>query len=318
MEAFKTVSLSDRIRYIVINARGEKELRVVAGVERDIYPSAWKEILDALCREERERVLFVRHDLYLNEWNSIAKILVKGFMDTKYFPLRLCKAFIIYVLYEEVNNHCFIKSFLNYVTPMESKIVEAALRETPPQIYDDDNFLYMLDRVNCKSRVTIMNVYRVILEISEQELVQKPYIMLCSWKKCLSALKTFTEFSTVFNFDDYYWHILPTNRNVTKLIQSDPTNVNERDALGVLKQYIQGLDEPFLRKFLKYCTGSYVILVDKIAAEFVACTTIVRRPIVHTCAPMIELPSPYASYCEFREEMQNILNTCDNWGIDIT
>ena len=131
------------------------------------------------------------------------------------------------------------------------------------------------------------------------------------------ALKTFSEFSTVFNVDDYYRYILPTNRNVIKLIQSNPTNRNERDALGFLKQYIQGLDEPLLRKFLKYCTGSDVILVDKIAVEFVACSTIARRPIVHTCAPMMELPSSYASYCEFREEMQNILNACDNWGIDI-
>ena len=68
---------------------------------------------------------------------------------------------------------------------------------------------------------------------------------------------------------------------------------------------------------MKYCTGSYVILVDKIAVEFVARTTIARWPIVHTCAPIMELPSSYASYCEFREEMQNILNACDNWGIGI-
>ena len=210
-----------------------------------------------------------------------------------------------------------LRPFLNYVTPIESKIDEAALRGNPPQIYDDDDFLYILDQFNCKSRVTIMNVYWVILEIAKQELVQKPYIMLCSWKKCLSALKTFSEFSTVFYVDDYYRHILPTNRNVIKLIQSDPTNRNERDALGFLKQYIRGLDEPFLRKCLKYCTGSDVILVDKIAVEFVACPAIARRPIVHTCAPMMELPSSYASYCEFREEMQNIPNACDNWGIDI-
>ena len=69
---------------------------------------------------------------------------------------------------------------------------------------------------------------------------------------------------------------------------------------------------------MKYCTGSDVILVDKIAVEFVACSTIARRPIVHTCALMMELPSSsYASHCEFREEIQNILNACNNWGIGI-
>ena len=157
-----------------------------------------------------------------------------------------------------------------------------------------------------------MNVYGVILEIAKQELGQKSYIMLCSWKKCLSALKTLTEFSTVFKIDDYYRHILPTNRNIIKLIQSNPANGNERDALGFLKQYVRGLDEPFSRKYLKYSTGSDVLLVDKIAVKLVACTTIAGRPIVHTCALIMELPSSYASYCEFREiaNCEFIANLC--------
>ena len=94
-------------------------------------------------------------------------------MDTKYFPLQLCKVFNSYVLFGEVNNDCFIKSFLNYVTPMESKNFQAALQGNPPQIYDDYDFLNILDRFNCKSRVTIMNIYGVILKIAKQELVQK-------------------------------------------------------------------------------------------------------------------------------------------------
>ena len=73
------------------------------------------------------------------------------------------------------------------------------------------------------------------------------------------VLETFqmslAEFSTVFHVDDYYLHILPTNRNVIKLIQSDPTNGNERNVLGFHKQHIRSLDKPLLRKFLKYCTG---------------------------------------------------------------
>ena len=131
----------------------------------------------------------MRHDLYMNEWNSIAKILVKGFMDIKYFPLRLCKAFIIHVLFGEVKKWSFYQIFNYVVTPMELKFVKAALRVIPPQIYDNNDFLDILDWFNCKSGVTIMNVYGIILEITKQESRQKPYIMLCSWRKCLSALK---------------------------------------------------------------------------------------------------------------------------------
>ena len=50
LEAFKTVSLSDTIRFIVINVRGEKEPDVGVGVEKDIYESGWKEILDGFCK----------------------------------------------------------------------------------------------------------------------------------------------------------------------------------------------------------------------------------------------------------------------------
>ena len=67
VEAFKTVSLSDAIRFIIINAGGEKEPGNGTGVERDIYSSAWKEILDGFCIGKIERVPFVRHDLYINE-----------------------------------------------------------------------------------------------------------------------------------------------------------------------------------------------------------------------------------------------------------
>ena len=90
-EAFKTVSLSDTIRFIIINARGEKEPGVDAGVERDIYSLP--------CIGKRERVPFARHDLYINEWNSIAKMLVKGFMDRKYFRCNFAKhlSFMFYL-----------------------------------------------------------------------------------------------------------------------------------------------------------------------------------------------------------------------------
>ena len=76
---------------------------------------------------------------------------------------------------------------------------------------------------------------------------------------------------------------------IIKLIQLDPTNGKK------------GMHEPFFRTFLKHCTGSDVILVDKIPKEFVSCSIVAQQPTVHTCDPM----------------MENFLNACDNWGVDI-
>lgn len=128
-----------------------------------------------MCVGHTERVPFVRHDFDLNKWNSIATILVKGYYNTKYFPMQVCKAFIMYCLFGNVQNDNLIQSFLNSLTPMASGKKNC--------LFEDEEFLDILDRINCKSRVTIMNVYGVILDIARQELIQRPYLMVCSWKK---------------------------------------------------------------------------------------------------------------------------------------
>ena len=61
-------------------------------------------------------------------------------------------------------------------------------------------------------------------------------MMLCFWKKCLDALKTFTEFSTVLTLMITIYSFFQ-QRNVIKLIQSDSTNGNERDALGMHSRF---------------------------------------------------------------------------------
>ena len=36
-----------------------------------------------------------------------------------------------------------------------------------------------------------------------------------------------------------------------------------------------------------------------------------RRPIIHTCAPMLELPNSYRNVCELREEFTSVMNAGD-------
>ena len=46
---------------------------------------------------QTERVPFVRHDLYFEEWEAIGKILCKGFLDAAYFLIQLSQGFLIYI-----------------------------------------------------------------------------------------------------------------------------------------------------------------------------------------------------------------------------
>ena len=70
------------IEYVFIDARGKEEVGRGDGVARDIYSSFWIDVSNSLFIGEKERVPFVRHDLYKREWEAIGKILAKGFIMT--------------------------------------------------------------------------------------------------------------------------------------------------------------------------------------------------------------------------------------------
>ena len=95
-----------------------------------------------------------------------------------------------------------------------------------------------LDRFNCRSRVHPMDVYSVILEIAKQELIQKPYIMVCSWGKYINSLKQYNHFKSPEAVQKFYRDAEPTNKKVLALLKADPKNDAERDSFKYLQQYI--------------------------------------------------------------------------------
>ncbi|KAL3885468.1 hypothetical protein ACJMK2_025524 [Sinanodonta woodiana] len=64
-----------------------------------------------------------------------------------------------------------------------------------------------------------------------------------------------------------------------------------------------------LRKLLRFLTGSDVICVDKIDIQFIVRHGKGRLPSIHTCGPMLELPSTYANYPDFRSEWESMLDS---------
>ena len=73
------------------------------GVSRDVYTRFWKEAASWLLVGETERVPYVWHDLFKYEYEAIGKILLKGYIDTGYFPVILSKASVLYTLFGEVS-----------------------------------------------------------------------------------------------------------------------------------------------------------------------------------------------------------------------
>ena len=62
-----------------------------------------------------------------------------------------------------------------------------------------------------------------------------------------------------------------------------------------------------LAAFLRFVTGSSVCFGKRITVSFNNLTGLARRPVVHTCDCLLDLPVSYSSYMEFTAEFKSIL-----------
>ena len=132
------MDISDEIKYVIIDPRGEEEMGAGSGVTRDVYSAFWQEVSNSFLIGELERVPFVRHDMYKVEWSAIGMIIIKGYFDISYFPTVLSRCFINYCLFDSVTDEELIESFKNYVSADERVLISDIL--TPGFTADlDDN-----------------------------------------------------------------------------------------------------------------------------------------------------------------------------------
>ena len=130
-----------------------------------------------------------------------------------------------------------------------------------------------------------------LLGVAHKELIQVP-------KYALDAMAT-TARSTlqlmlpsIQPVQTLYEEAKPTARRVLKLIKSNPTNRNENQALGYLRQYIRGT----LKKFLRHYTGAETICFGELAVVFNTMKKGAGRyPIAHNCGPTLVLPATQAA-----------------------
>ena len=317
IEHFKdTRVMNSSLLFTIINERGEKEDGVGVGVEREVYSLFWKQFANSMTIGERERVPFIRHDHFIKEWEAVGRILVKGYQSVLYFPLFLSKAFICYCLFDtEVPESILMESFMKYLSPVEEDLVKENLeKDCLPD--DNDELLEFLERFNCRSAVTSENLRKLLIEIANQELIQKPHVMISTWQPSVQELKQYPQFQSTSGIQGLYDTLKPTTKKVLEMLAAQPNTEAERDAFKFLQRYIRGLDNTKLIQFLRFTTASDILMTCKIEVAFTKLEGVGCRPIAHTCGPVLELPSTYANFVELREQFNNILDK-DTWEMDI-
>lgn len=307
--------IDDNVEINMINSRGEFETGIGIGVARDAFSLFWSDVCDSLMQGEGERVPYIRHDFQRLQWEAIGRVLVVGFRCCHYFPLMLSKTFMTHCLFGEnvITQDMLMKSFRQYVSESERSVIDKCLKSDDLDENDEDlqEFLCSYD---CKKLPNKENIRQIINEVAHQELIQRPEYVANCWREVISPLRAY--FITPESLDQFYERLVPNTSKVVNSLQAECKSDAERECLKYLKKYIRGLEHSKLTKFLKFVTGSELMIFDRIEVTFNQLEKAGRRPVAHTCNFLLEVPATYQSYPEMREEFNSILSA-NSWEIDI-
>ena len=240
-----------------------------------------------------------------------------GYIKERYFPLPLSRAFVALCLFgeESMTSDFLLSSFKLYISEDERETLQRCLEETIED--DNDDVLDFLSNYKCYRNPTRQNILQIVSELAHQEIIQKPRYAMNCWAPILKPMTFLPDFQSVVTLENLYEVKRPTAKKILKLIKSEPVTDQERQCLDHLKRYIRSLQGKSLSLFLQFITGSDIISCDTIEVAFSALEGASRRPVAHTCGPLLEIPSSYQSYNELSEEFSELLQHKEAWHFNI-
>ncbi len=311
IEAFsdhEIVTQSLTVRRILPN--NSEEAGSGPGVLRDVYSNFWSDFYEHCTVGTSVKVPFLRHDFSSDKWKSVGRVLLKGFKDCKYMPIKLASPLLEEMLFGAVYTDLKV-TFMKFVSCQERDVLNQALNDFSS--VDMDELLDIMNTYECRRRVTASSLPGIIDEIAHKELIQKPMFVIDCWREVTKGLISLS----CEEIQQLYKDLKPTPKKVTGLLKFPPEmSENQTEVANHLKRYIREIDEDKLSRFLRFCTGSDLVVTEAIHVEFTFQTDFTRRPIGHTCGMVLELSDSYDNFPQFRAEFNCILES-NIWVMDI-
>lgn len=308
MEVFSEKNITGKIHVKLMLPNGNMEAAEdFGGVWRDALSEFWWSMMEKCTVGTKIRVPHLRHDFGREKWTVIARILKKGWITEKYFPIKISKCFIEYCIHKTLSNN-LTADFLEYINNDEKQILTVALSNF--RSVDVDELIDVLSNYDCKVLPTEENIAQIVAELANQEIVQKPaYISDCFYDVVKNMLSK-------ADLDNLYNNCKPSSKNILHLMEFEIYTPEHEKVISFLKKYIRDADDNIRMSFLRFTTGSDIPLGQPIKITFSTYKGLERRPIAHTCGNTIEISEHYDNYIEFRSEFNNILNS-NIWVMDI-
>ena len=291
------------------------------GLTKELYTIFWGEATKELFSGEHCVVPSLPlHRVRSESWKfiSLGRILSHSVALTKTVPPNLARSFIISLIFDsDVNEQCLLEDFLQYVTEREKKLLLKGM--------SNFQFLNAQERERLRvflSAASFFDLPRAdklkeqIISIADQELLKKPAALCSLMRKGIpqNHMEVFWQELSIKHITHIIMQQRPTPERVHNILTTtieDLSNAQER-VFYYLKEFVGTLHQDMLLDFLLFCTGS-VHQPQNIEVGFTSLTGMQRRPIAHTCSNILEVPTTYNSFQEFRREFTQILSTPESF-----
>lgn len=325
IEAYQD-DLEEILREFPFRVRYEKERAVdTGGVCRDMFSAFWEQSYLKNFDGERLLVPAVNPNVDMSLFRLLGTVLSHGFMVCGFLPVRIAFPIIAAVLYGpevKIPNSVIIESFKDYLATYESKLISQALadtsedREFQPSL--QNQLISTMSRFGCVEIPTKMNMQHVIISTARHQFLGKPLGILYTIHSGVpKPYLRFWEQFTIEEFFQLYKALNATPDTVLRLIQeADDMNSAQSRVFSYLTTFISNSKQDVLRLFLRFVTGSSVLMDKGIKVTFNQLTGLARRPISHTCECSLELSVSYTTFPEFEQEFSRVLSSEASWAMD--
>ena len=259
------------------------------GVTKDFFTSFWEVAFQTYFDGDVLKVPLVSPQKLADKprMQALGPVLEHGWRVTGELPVRFCEASIIAVLHGEdaVPNEALERSFLWYISEFEREVLCSILEGGKVDDYKREAVFGLYRRFSMQSLpATSQDELREhILTMARCEFLIKPMAILSYMRSGISDLVSLKKSLPVQRISELYQVLSPTSANVLKHVRAE----------------CEG-------------TGSTSTPLGKgIMVSFNSSQGLSRAPHASTCNNTLTISTTYESYSEFKNEINQFLNSSE-------
>ena len=294
------------------------------GVCRDLYSCFWEHAYIKHFDGDKLLIPAVHANSQISVFPILGTILVHGFFACNFLPVRLAFPIIAAVLRgtDVYIPDCILsESLIDFLSEHDGAILRDAIQYKGAPDFPNDQktkVISILSKLECSEIPTPYNLKALLISVAKFQFLVKPLGLLYAMRSGFPKIYNgFWEEFTIEEMFKFYTLLNATPSSVIKLIQEpELTNAGENRVYNYLLSLIGNMKQNELRLFLRFVTGSAVLLDKPITVSFNGLGGLARRPISHTCDCQLELSVGYSSYPEFENEFLAVLKNDSSWEMD--